>query len=200
MPVNDFQTVRKGDLLAVIDPSDYQAQFDLAQANLAAAQATLANLENQRSIQQALVREAESTIDATEADVLRYQLEDKRQRDLFRTGIAGTQQLVEQADDNAKRAHCATTAERSPARPAKGGAGGDRHSGKAASRPDPRGGGAGRARLGQSALYANSVARRWAGGPAASAPRPIRQCRHASDRRRSAAEHLGDSRTTRKPR
>ena len=103
MPVNDFQIVKKGDLLAVIDPSIYQAQFDLAQANLAAAEAALANLEVQRSIQQALVREAESTIEATEADVLRYQLEDKRQRDLLRTGIAGTQQLVEQADDNAKR-------------------------------------------------------------------------------------------------
>ena len=104
MPVNDFQIVKKGDLIAVIDPSDYQAQFDLAQANLAAAQAALANLENQRSVQEALVREAESTIDATEADVLRYQLEDKRQRDLLRTGIAGTQQLVEQADANAKKA------------------------------------------------------------------------------------------------
>src|ERR1700729_126249 len=94
MPVNDFQTIRKGDLIAVIDPSDYQAQLDLAQANLAAAEATLANLENQRSIQQALVREAEATIDSTEADVLRYQLEDKRQRDLFKTGIAGTQIFV----------------------------------------------------------------------------------------------------------
>src|SRR6516165_9523556 len=76
MPVNDFQIVKKGDLLAVIDPSDYQAQFDLAHANLAAAQAALANLEIQRSVQQALVREAVSTIEATEADVLRYQLED----------------------------------------------------------------------------------------------------------------------------
>ena len=104
MPVNDFQTVRKGDLIAVIDPSDYQAQLDLAQANLAAAQATLANLANQRVVQQALVQEAEATIDATEADVLRYQLEDERQRNLFKTGIAGTKQLVEQADDNAKRA------------------------------------------------------------------------------------------------
>jgi membrane fusion protein (multidrug efflux system) len=90
MPVNDFQIVKKGDLLAVIDPSIYQAQFDLAEANLAAAQAALANLEIQRSVQQALVREAESTIEATEADVLRYQLEDKRQHDLLRTGIAGT--------------------------------------------------------------------------------------------------------------
>ena len=190
MPVNDFQTIRKGDLIAVIDPSDYQAQLDLAQANLAAAEATLANLENQRSIQEALVQEAEATIDATEADVLRYQLEDKRQRNLFKTGIAGTQQLVEQADDNAKKAHRATPPERSAARPAEGGAGGDRHSGKAASRPDPRGGGAGRARLRQSALYANSVARRRPRRPAASAARTIRQCRHASDRRPSAAEHL----------
>src|ERR1700734_707968 len=104
MPVNDFQTIRKDDLIAVIDPSDYQAQLDLAKANLAAAGATLANLANQRIVQQALVQQAEATIDATEADVLRYQLEDKRQHDLLRTGIAGTQQLVEQADDNAKRA------------------------------------------------------------------------------------------------
>ena len=104
MPVNDFQTVRKGDLIAVIDPSDYQAQFELAQANLAAAQATLANLANQRVVQEALVHQAEATIDASEADVLRYQLEDLRQRNLFKTEIAGTQQLVEQADDNAKKA------------------------------------------------------------------------------------------------
>ena len=104
MPVNDFQTVRKGDLIAVIDPSDYQAQLDLTQANLAAAQATLANLANQRIVQEALVHQAEATIDSSEADVLRYQLEDQRQRNLFKTGIAGTQQLVEQADDNAKRA------------------------------------------------------------------------------------------------
>ena len=69
MPVNDFQIVRKGDLLAVIDPSDYQAQLDLAQANLAAAEATLANLANQRIVQQSLVQQAEATIDATEADV-----------------------------------------------------------------------------------------------------------------------------------
>ena len=104
MPVNDFQIVKKGDLLAVIDPSDYQAQLDLAHANLAAAEATLANLANQRTVQAALVQQAEATIDATEADVLRYQLEDKRQRALLRTGIAGTEQAVEQADDNAQRA------------------------------------------------------------------------------------------------
>ncbi len=104
MPVNDFERVRKDQLLAVIDPSDYEARLELAEANLAAAQATLANLANQRTVQQSLVRQAQATIDATQADVLRYALEDKRQHDLLLTGLAGTPQAVEQADDNIKRA------------------------------------------------------------------------------------------------
>ena len=104
MPVNDFERVHKDQLLAVIDPSDYQARLELAQANLAAAQATLANLANQRIVQEALVRQAEATIEAAAADVLRYELEDKRQHDLLLTGLAGTPQAVEQADDAIKKA------------------------------------------------------------------------------------------------
>ena len=103
MDVNDFDHVRKDQLLAVIDPSDYRARLELARANLAAAGATLANVANQRAVQQSLVRQAEATIEATQADVTRYQLEDKRQHDLILTGIAGTHQAVEQADANAKR-------------------------------------------------------------------------------------------------
>jgi membrane fusion protein (multidrug efflux system) len=103
--VNDYQPVRAGDLIAIIDPSDYEAQLSLAQANLAAAQASLANLANQRDIQKALIRQAEATIDATDADVLRYDLEAKRQRELLKGGNAGTPQFVEQADANDKRAN-----------------------------------------------------------------------------------------------
>jgi membrane fusion protein, multidrug efflux system len=103
--VNDYQTVHKDDLIAVIDPSDYEAQLVLAQANLAAAQANLANLANQRDVQHALIRQAEATIEATDADVLRYDLEAKRQRELLRGGTAGTPQFVEQADANAKRSN-----------------------------------------------------------------------------------------------
>ena len=100
--VNDFQRVRQGDLIAVIDPSDYEAQLALSQANLAAAQATLANLANQRDVQSALIRQAEASIDAADADVTRYELEAKRQHELL--GRAGTPQAVEQADANFKRA------------------------------------------------------------------------------------------------
>ncbi|MEA2772502.1 MAG: rane fusion protein multidrug efflux system [Acetobacteraceae bacterium] len=101
--VTDYQTVHKGDLIVEIDASDYRAQLSQAQANLAAAQAALANLANQKDVQRALIRQAEATIQATQADQLRYALESKRQRELLQTRIAGTEQLVEQADANQKR-------------------------------------------------------------------------------------------------
>jgi membrane fusion protein, multidrug efflux system len=103
VPVSDYQTVHKGDLIVEIDPIDYRAQLAQAEANLAAANATLANLANQKDVQRALIRQAEATIQATTADLQRYALEATRQRDLLQTRIAGTQQLVEQADDNEKR-------------------------------------------------------------------------------------------------
>jgi membrane fusion protein (multidrug efflux system) len=99
-PVGDYQTVHKGDLIVEIDAADYRAQLAQAEANLAAAGANLANLANQKDVQRALIRQAEATIQATTADLQRYTLEAERQRDLLRTRIAGTQQLVEQAEDN----------------------------------------------------------------------------------------------------
>jgi membrane fusion protein, multidrug efflux system len=103
VPVGDYQTVRKGDLVVEIDAADYRAQLAQAEANLAAAQATLANLANQKDVQRALIRQAGATIQATAADLQRYALEAGRQNDLLHTGIAGTRQLVEQADANEKR-------------------------------------------------------------------------------------------------
>jgi membrane fusion protein, multidrug efflux system len=70
---------------------------------VAAAEATFANLANQKDVQRALIRQAEATIEATTADLQRYALEAARQRDLLKTRIAGTPQLVEQAEDNEKR-------------------------------------------------------------------------------------------------
>jgi membrane fusion protein (multidrug efflux system) len=103
VPVNDYQTVGKGDLLVEIEGSDYRAQLDQAMANLAAAQAALENLGNQKDVQRALIRQAEATIQATAADLKRYALEAQRQRTLLQTKVAGTEQNVEQADDNQNR-------------------------------------------------------------------------------------------------
>jgi membrane fusion protein (multidrug efflux system) len=101
--VADFQTVHRGDLLVEIEPADYQASLAQADANLAGAQATLANLENQKAVQRALIRQADANVQATAADVQRYHLEAQRQRDLVRDRLAGTQQAVEQGDANEKR-------------------------------------------------------------------------------------------------
>jgi membrane fusion protein (multidrug efflux system) len=101
--VTDYQTVHKGDLIVEIDAADYRAQLMQAEANLAAAQSAFANLANQKDVQRALIRQAEATIEATKADLLRFDLESKRQRDLLQTRIAGTEQSVEQADANARR-------------------------------------------------------------------------------------------------
>jgi len=103
VPVNDYQAVKKGDLLVQIDAADYRAQLAQAEANLAAAQAALENLGNQKDVQRALIRQAEATIQATSADVRRYVLEAQRQRALLQTKIAGTEQNVEQADANESR-------------------------------------------------------------------------------------------------
>jgi membrane fusion protein, multidrug efflux system len=100
--VDDYQFVRRDDLIVEIDPSDYSAALEQAEANLAAAQATLANLANQKAIQRALIRQAEATIEATTADLKRYSLETKRQRTLSQNRFA-TEQLVEQAQDNEAR-------------------------------------------------------------------------------------------------
>jgi membrane fusion protein (multidrug efflux system) len=101
--VTDYQTVHKGDLIVEIDASDYRAQLAQAEANLASAQATLANIAIQKDVQRALVRQADATMQETQADMVRYDLEARRQRELLQTRIAGTQQLVEQADDNERR-------------------------------------------------------------------------------------------------
>ena len=48
--VQDFATVRQGDVLAEIDPSDYRVQLAQAEANRSAATSAVANLDNQKAI------------------------------------------------------------------------------------------------------------------------------------------------------
>ena len=103
VPVRDFQRVKAGDLLVEIVDDDYRAQFDQAQANVDAARAAIDNIDEQKDLQEVLVKQAEATIRATEADLTRYHLEAIRQQKLLATKVAGTDQLTEQAVGNEKR-------------------------------------------------------------------------------------------------
>jgi membrane fusion protein (multidrug efflux system) len=102
--VQDFQRVHQGNVLVEIVDDDYRAQLDQAQANVAAAGAAIGNIEQQKRLQETLIKQAEAEIQASEADVTRYHLETVRQQTLLSDKYAGTPQLVEQAVDNEKRA------------------------------------------------------------------------------------------------
>jgi membrane fusion protein (multidrug efflux system) len=112
VPVQDFQTVKAGELLVEIVDDDYRAQLDQTQANVETAQAAIDNIEQQKVLQQALVQQAEATIEATQADLTRYHLESVRQQELLATKVAGTAQRVEQAVDEEKRAEATLTLNR----------------------------------------------------------------------------------------
>lgn len=102
--VNDYQPVHAGDLIVEIDPSDYEAQLKLAQAGLAAAQAAQAQIGPRRAVQQTLIQQADANIQASQAELDRAAAEAKRQRSLMKTELAGTEQRVEQADADARKA------------------------------------------------------------------------------------------------
>lgn len=96
--VDDFQQVRKGDVLVEIDPRTYQAQLEQAEANVSAAQAAIGNLHAQEQLQLANIASATAQLNSAQAGGERDQLEASRQQRLLATGIAGTQQTVERAD------------------------------------------------------------------------------------------------------
>ena len=108
--VGDYQHVRKGDELVVLEDNDYQAQVRQASAAVEAAKAALENNRRQRRLQDSRIERALAGIDqanaqiaaaqagkeAVQADVIRTQAERTRQEALFNTRST-TQQKVETA-------------------------------------------------------------------------------------------------------
>jgi membrane fusion protein (multidrug efflux system) len=100
--VDDFQRVKKGELLIEIEDDDYKARVAQAEADLLGAQAAIDNIKARKEAQHAQIAEADDAIKATRADVERTRLEADRQRTLLATTF-GTRQKVEQAEADAQR-------------------------------------------------------------------------------------------------
>jgi membrane fusion protein (multidrug efflux system) len=108
--VSDYQHVRKGDELVLLEDGDYLAQVAQAAAAVEAARAALENNRRQRALQDSRIERALAGIDqahaqiaaaragkdAVQADVVRTRSERTRQEALFNTHSA-TQQKVESA-------------------------------------------------------------------------------------------------------
>jgi membrane fusion protein, multidrug efflux system len=100
--VHDFQTVKAGDTLVEMVDDDYHAQLAQAEANVAAAQAALQTIGQQKLLQATLIQQAEATISATQADLTWYHLETARQQALLKERL-GTPQATEEAVDKEAR-------------------------------------------------------------------------------------------------
>jgi membrane fusion protein, multidrug efflux system len=114
--VSDFQQVRKGDLIAELDDSDYLAQVGQANAAVEGGKAAIENNRRQRQLQDARIDRALAGVDqanaqiaaalagedAARADVVRTQKERSRQEALLLTS-SSTQQRVEQVVADERR-------------------------------------------------------------------------------------------------
>jgi membrane fusion protein (multidrug efflux system) len=94
--VSDFQRVKAGDLIAEIDPADYQAQVDQAEAGVASGLAALDNFANQIELQYATIAQGEAQLASASAQEVEASKEQERQQLLAQTED-GTRQRLEQA-------------------------------------------------------------------------------------------------------
>jgi membrane fusion protein, multidrug efflux system len=103
--VTDNQIVKSGDLLAKIDPRDYQAAVDQADAQIRQAEATMKNLDAQVAAQRSQVEQASKQVTEAQAAFNFSQDENTRYQDLVQKG-AGTVQRAQHAasDFQGKRA------------------------------------------------------------------------------------------------
>jgi membrane fusion protein, multidrug efflux system len=107
--VTDDQIVKIGDLLVKIDPRDYQAAVNQADAQIRQAEATIKNIEAQVSAQQALIDQTSQQVTEAEAALKFAEEENTRYQDLAKTG-AGTVQRAQQSSSDLKSRRAALDA------------------------------------------------------------------------------------------
>jgi membrane fusion protein (multidrug efflux system) len=95
--VSDNQAVKAGQLLARIDDRDFRTALNQARADVAAAEATVKNLDAQIELQQPLIQQQAAEVDAAEANLKFAQQEQARYDDLMKSG-SGTVQRAQQTD------------------------------------------------------------------------------------------------------
>jgi membrane fusion protein (multidrug efflux system) len=91
MPVQDYERVRAGQVLAEIVDDDYRATVDQLTASVAAAAAQIEALKAQQALQTANVEAAKAAVAATVANVEQNGRDLARQQILFKTGSSSTE-------------------------------------------------------------------------------------------------------------
>src|SRR5579859_7505219 len=95
--VTDNEPVKKGQVLVRIDDQDYRAHVGAAEADVAAAQADLSNLDARIQLQRSQIDQSQAESTASDADAQFAQEELDRYHSLVQDGAA-TRERVEQAE------------------------------------------------------------------------------------------------------
>jgi membrane fusion protein (multidrug efflux system) len=95
VPVTDNQHVAAGDVIALIDDRDYRIALQQAQAQVAAAQASIENIDAQLNVQQAQISANEAQVDQAQAALVFAEQQAARYDHLEQTGY-GTVQNAQQ--------------------------------------------------------------------------------------------------------
>ena len=95
VPVTDNQHVATGDVIARIDDRDYRIALETAEAQVAAARASIENIDAQLNVQQAQISANQAQVDQTQAALVFAQQQAERYEHLEQTGY-GTVQNAQQ--------------------------------------------------------------------------------------------------------
>jgi membrane fusion protein (multidrug efflux system) len=95
VPVTDNEHVAAGDVIARVDDRDYRIALEQAEAQVAAAQASIENIDAQLEVQQAQIGANQAQVDQTQAALVFAQQQAARYQHLEQTGY-GTVQNSEQ--------------------------------------------------------------------------------------------------------
>jgi membrane fusion protein (multidrug efflux system) len=95
VPVTDNQHVKSGDVIARIDDRDYRTALEQAQAQVAAAQASIENIDAQLDVQQSQISANQAQVDQAQAALVFAQQQAARYEHLEQTGY-GTVQNAQQ--------------------------------------------------------------------------------------------------------
>ncbi len=89
--ITDNQDVKKGDLLIVIDPRDYETKLAQARADLSAARTRLEQAKAQFAVDQAKAEEEKANVVATQAEATRAQADLKRYQTVESRAVSQSQ-------------------------------------------------------------------------------------------------------------
>jgi membrane fusion protein, multidrug efflux system len=106
--VNDNEPVRAGQVVARIDPRDFQVALEQARSNVASAHATIANKQAALQAQRTVIDGARATIEVDEASERFAEQDDQRYTTLAKDGW-GTVQKAQEASSRISAARAAIT-------------------------------------------------------------------------------------------